>query len=321
MEAKYYEKLDGTKIKCTLCPKNCIIQKNETGFCGVRENKNEKLVPLGYNRISSLSIDPIEKKPLFHFYPNKKTLSIGGYGCNLNCDFCQNWEIARSCVKDYYKITSNKIIERAKKEKIQIISYTYNEPLINYEFIYNTAKKAKEEGIKNVIVSNGYINKKPLKEISKYLDGSNIDIKGDNEFYKKHTKSTLKPVLETIKILKEKNIWTEITFLLIEGLNDQKEFLKYLKDFILKIDKNIPLHINRYFPQYKLRKEKTSENRMKKVKKYFDQFLNHVYLGNINLKNYQDTKCPICNKTLIKRQGYKTKINSLKCHSEIKGRF
>ena len=321
MIAKYYKKINEKKIKCNLCPKSCIISKDQTGFCGIRKNKENKLIPLGYNKISSISIDPIEKKPLFHFYPNTNTLSIGGYGCNLDCDFCQNWQIARSNVKNDYIMKSDKIIKKAITNNIEIISYTYNEPLINYEFIFETMKKSKKNNLKNVIVSNGYINKEPLSKISKYIDGANIDIKGNKDFYKKYTKSTLEPVLNSIKLLKKEGVWLEITFLLIEGLNDQKEFLKELKEFIISIDKNIPLHINRYFPQYKFKKSKTSEKRMKEVKKYFDKDLNYVYLGNINLKGYQDTSCPICEKVLIERDNYKTKINKLNCHSKIKGEF
>ena len=321
MKSKYFSKLKEKKVKCELCPHICIINDQKLGLCKNRKNEDGTLKSKSYGYLSSISIDPIEKKPLFHFYPKSETLSIGGYGCNLLCDFCQNWQISTSEVKkdNFYK--PKEIINLAKSKNTNIISYTYNEPLINYEYVYKTSKAAKKNDLKNVIVSNGFINKEPIKEISKYIDAANIDLKGDNNFYKNITGGLIKPVKDTIKILKKNDTWIEITFLLIEGLNDNIKFLAELRDFIEEIGDETPLHITRYFPRYKLKNDKTTVNRMLEVKKYFEEKLKYVYLGNVNLKKSQDTYCPKCKEIVIKRGYYQTEIINNNCISEIDGFF
>ncbi|MCX6748106.1 MAG: AmmeMemoRadiSam system radical SAM enzyme [Candidatus Pacearchaeota archaeon] len=321
-EGMFWSKI-GNKVRCELCPHFCVLAKGEVGKCGARENINNKLASLSYSRLCSLAIDPIEKKPLYHFLPGSKTLSIASPGCNLKCKHCQNWQISQAKVRTI-EMSPEQVIKEAKKDKIKIISYTFTEPTTFYEYMLDIAKLARKSRMKNVLVTNGFINPEPLRELLKYIDGVNVDLKGDDEFYQKICDGKLKPVLDSIKLIYDSGAWLEITNLLIPGLNDSHEQISRLAEFVAKLDKNIPLHFSAFFPCYKLGNLKSttietlrSARNIAKAKG-----LSYVYTGNVNESN--DTYCPRCNKLLTKRDYFYHNENKLKkgkcsCKQEIAG--
>ena len=331
MEALYYNKMDDGKIKCELCPHNCIVKKNQSGICKVRVNKNGKLISQNYGVVSSIGFDPIEKKPLYHFYPGSEILSIGSLGCNLQCEFCQNWQISQTSVEDFKRgneiFKSDKIIDLAlSKEKNVGIAYTYNEPTVFFEFMLEVAKKAKQNKLKNVMVTNGFINQKPLNELNKYIDAYSVDLKAfNNKFFIKYTKSQLEPVKETLKNIVKAGKYLEITNLVIPGLNDNPEefelMIKWIKE---NLGKDIVLHISKYYPTYKLKIEPTPVETMLELNNIANKHLDHVFLGNVLLSDGNNTHCPNCNEIIIKRTGYlsqKHSVNSVgdctKCGTHV----
>lgn len=329
-EALYYKKFDNDIIECQLCPHNCKVGLSKVGICRVRQNIKGKLYSLNYAKPVAQHVDPIEKKPLFHFLPGKPAFSIGTIGCNLGCLHCQNWTMSKTTPKDYdvEEVLPEKIVELAIKNKCKIIAYTYNEPTIFYEYGYECSKIARKQGLKNVIVSNGYINPEPLEQWCKYLDGANIDLKGFNEnFYKKVCSAKLEPVLESLKILKKNNVWLEITNLIIPTLNDDfkeiEEMCKWIKD---NLGKDVPLHFSRFHPDYKLLDiEITPKETLEKAKEIAVQYLNYVYIGNIITKEHENTYCPKCKELLVQRFGYNILQNKIKdgkctkCGNKIPG--
>ncbi|MFW6029802.1 MAG: AmmeMemoRadiSam system radical SAM enzyme [Halanaerobiales bacterium] len=324
-EALFQEKVNEKTVKCNLCPHNCEISVNSTGICQVRKNQNGKLYSLNYGKISSIGIDPIEKKPLYHFYPGSEILSLGSYGCNFHCDFCQNWQISQK--KPHTKsLEPKEVIKLAKDKGVKSIAYTYSEPLVWYEFIKDTAKLAKKEGLKNVLVTNGYINQKPLKELLKYIDAANVDLKSfNNKFYKRYAAANVNPVKKSIKTMAE-YIHIEITTLIIGGINSDLDELSKLFSWIANIDKSIPLHLSRYFPAYKMDKEATKISIMEEAYEKATEKLEYVYLGNIRNTKKNNTYCPKCGEELIIRNSYKTKnklnkANCSNCDYEIYGEY
>lgn len=318
MEALYYSKIDNHKIKCELCPHNCILKNNQFGICKVRINKNGKLISQNYGVVSSIGFDPIEKKPLYHFYPGSQILSIGSLGCNLQCDFCQNWQISQTSVEDSKRgnqiFRSDKIIDLAlSKEKNVGIAYTYNEPTVFFEFMLEVAKKAKHNELKNAMVTNGFINQEPLNELNKYVDAYSVDLKAfNNKFFVKYTKSQLEPVKETLKNIVKAGKHLEITNLVIPGLNDSPEEFELLIKWINEnLGKDIVLHISKYYPTYKLKIEPTSIETMLELNNIANKYLDHVFLGNVLLPDSNNTSCPNCNEILLKRTGYLTQKHSV----------
>lgn len=281
-EALFYETLSGKKVKCLLCPQACIIPPEKTGFCDVRENKQGKLYSLIYGQITSLTSDPIEKKPLYHYHPGEYILSLGTRGCNLACLFCQNWSISQRPDALLESISSEEIIKQAKRYKSFGIAYTYNEPFIWYEFVLDTAILAKAEGLENVLVTNGYINPEPLDKILPYIDAMNIDFKSiENEFYQKFCRGQLEPVLTTIKSARQA-CHIELTNLVIPGLNDKEENFTRLVDWIDEnLGSEVPLHFSRYFPCYKMDLPSTPLAILKKAEEIARKKLRYVYLGNV----------------------------------------
>ena len=318
MEAQYYHKIDNDKINCVLCPHNCIVKNNQSGICKVRINKNGKLISQNYGVVSSIGFDPIEKKPLYHFYPGSEILSIGSLGCNLQCEFCQNWQISQTSVEDFKRgnqiFKSDKIIDLAlSKEKNVGIAYTYNEPTVFFEFMLEVAKKAKQNKLKNVMVTNGFINQKPLNELNNYVDAYSVDLKAfNNKFFIKYTKSQLEPVKETLKSIVKAGKHLEITNLVIPGLNDKpKEFELMLKWVNENLGKDIVLHISKYYPNYKLKIEPTSIETMLELNNIANKYLDHVFLGNVLLPDGNNTCCPNCNEIILKRTGYLTQKHAV----------
>jgi len=314
------------------CPNNCVLKEDEVGTCGVRQNIGGELYSLVYNQPVSIHIDPIEKKPLYHFYPGTNILSIATVGCNLRCNFCQNWTISQTRPNEAqaYQATPEQIIAMAKEYDCQSIAFTYTEPTVFYEYMLDIAKLAKEEGLKTVMVTCGYINEKPLRELVKYMDAANIDLKGfSDEFYSTYTTGSLQPVLNTLQIAKEEGMFFEITNLVIPQANDDPILIRAMCKWIKEnIGDEYPLHFSRFFPQYKLTNRPPTP--VKTLEMAYDiaveEGLKYVYIGNVGNIG-EDTYCPNCGKLLIDRSGYSLEEINIKngkckfCGEEIFGEF
>ncbi|MFP4403859.1 MAG: AmmeMemoRadiSam system radical SAM enzyme, partial [Candidatus Woesearchaeota archaeon] len=314
-EALFY-KIENNSIKCMLCPHNCIIDKGKLGLCKVRINIDNKLYSKVYFNPVSLNIDPIEKKPLYHFLPLTKTLSIGTVGCNMKCMHCQNFEISQfDNFLENEKKEPKEIVDIAIKNKCESISYTYNEPTIFFEYVYDIAKIAKENNIKNVLVTNGFINKEPAKMLCEVIDAVNVDLKAFNEeFYKKICFAKLKDVKNTLKIFYENDLHLEITYLVIDKLNDDLNEIEEMCKWIKKnLNENIPIHFSKAFPMYKMQNIiPTPTKTLIDIEKIAKKYLNYVYLGNLN--NDNNIYCPNCKKLILERFNYdKQFIKNNKC--------
>ena len=316
-EALFYSKSTNEQLKCELCPWNCILTDWQTGICKVRTNHGGTLITGVYNKVAALGSDPIEKKPLYHFHPGKNILSIGEVGCNLQCSFCQNHRISQCKASEFsgfHNISAKKIVTEAQKTWNNIgIAYTYNEPFTFYEFLLDTAELAHSKGIKNVVVSNGYINKEPLQKILPFINAFNIDLKAfSNDFYKKYTKGKLQPVLDTLKQIAKSPAHLEITTLVISGLNDDNsEFENMINWIATELGESVPLHLSRYYPQYKLNAPATPIETLTELYDLVKQKLQHVYLGNVSDQKRSTTYCANCNAELISRNRYNTEITNL----------
>ncbi len=325
-EAYFYHKASGQQVICDLCPNACKIGPENVGICNGRKNIEGVLYALNYGETISVNIDPVEKKPLFHYYPGQNILSLGANSCNFQCSFCQNYQSSQfECPTR--KITPLEILEILKKYNLNLLAFTYTEPFTWYEFIYDTAIYLKNYDIKIVLVTNGFVNKEPLEKLLPYIDALNIDLKSSSDdFYKNLCHGSLEPVLETISTCHAK-AWIELTNLIITGENDQTSVIQGVIDFVADLDPTIPLHISRYYPQYKLDKEPTSHKTLELAYAQAKEKLFHVYLGNIVTESESDTFCSECNNLLIKRTGYTTEIKNLshnkcnKCNTILAGRF
>lgn len=321
-KAKYYEKLEGGRVLCKLCPHECKLSEGKLGFCKARKNVNGELISLSYGNLVAIHIDPIEKKPLYHFMPGSTSFSIGTAGCNLSCKNCQNSEISQSSPLQLERIkaTPEQIVEAAKKNNSASISYTYTEPTIFYEFVLETAKLAKKNGIKNIIISNGFINPEPLKELIPYLDAANIDLKAfDDSIYREITSARLEPILNNLKILRDSGVWLEITNLIIPGHTDDMQMISEMCEWLVENGfAETPLHFSRFFPANKMMHvPPTSVETVEKAAKIAkSKGIKYVYLGNVHQEE-GNTICPKCGKTLIKRKTYRTEIDGFsgKCGS------
>jgi len=306
------KKLDDGRILCEACSQRCKLKEGEYGICGVRKVENGKLVLLTYGIAAAAHIDPIEKKPLFHFLPSSQVFSVGTVGCNFSCAFCQNADISQYPKEHNYQIAGQKlmpedIVKFAKDYDCKSIAYTYNEPVVFFEYAYDTAKLAKEAGLKNVFVTSGYETHKAIDTIAPYLDAMNIDLKAfSDKFYKEICKARLKPVLDCIRYAHSKGIWIEITSLLIPGQNDSEEEIKEMARFIASVDKSIPWHVSAFYPQYKM-KDTPPTPPSTLVKAYNigkEAGLYYVYVGNIDDKIHESTYCPECKNIVIDRRGH-----------------
>jgi len=326
----FYEKLDDRKVRCSLCSHRCTIVDKKRGICGARENRDGVLYSLVYGRLISMNIDPIEKKPLFHFYPASTSFSVSTVGCNFRCMHCQNYDISQY-PKEHENIpgdtvTPEQVVDAAEKAGCKSISYTYTEPTIFYEFAYDCARLAHERGIKNIFVSNGYTTPEAAKKITPFLDANNIDLKGDNDFYKKVCGAKLQPVLDTIKLMKEQGVWVEVTTLIIPSYNDSDEVLNGIVDFIISVDPAIPWHVSQFYPTYKLMDaQRTPVETLRRARDIgLNKGLKYVYTGNVPGEGGENTYCPECKELIIERYGYSTqnKIKEgrcFKCSAEIEG--
>jgi len=328
-ECKYYKLLKKDVVQCTLCPNFCIIKNNEVGKCKTRQNVNGKLFSLVYGKPVSARADPIEKKPLYHFLPGTLSFSIGTAGCNLNCLYCQNWEISQLKPEQVpsFNLSPKDVVKEAIKSGCKSISYTYTDPVAFYQYTLDTSRLAKKENLKNVIVCNGYINKEPLLELFKFIDAANVDLKAfNNKFYREICGGKLEPVLEALKILKKNKIWLELTYLIIPGENDDSKEIKEMCEWIKEnLGKEVPLHFSRFFPMYKmLDKNPTPLKTLLKAKEIARKYLDYVYIGNIKTQEGENTYCPKCKNLLIERDGFRVLQNNIKngrckCGGKIPG--
>jgi pyruvate formate lyase activating enzyme len=307
-EALFWEKREDEKIQCLLCPVGCVIADGKVGVCMGRKNKDGTLYAVNYGRLVSSAIDPIEKKPLYHFYPGTQILSTGPNGCNMSCQNCQNWTISQEESPTQF-VTPEELVKVALRENSAGIAYTYTEPLIWYEYVLDTAKIAKEKNLANVLVTNGYIHEEPLKKLLPYIHAMNIDLKSmDDDFYKRICKGQLAPVLRTIELSHQNKIHVEITNLIIPTLNDSDEQIQKLVDFVANLSDRIPLHFSRYFPTYKMDIPATPLETLQKAFLLGKRKLKYVYVGNAYIPNTSNTYCPECNELLVKRDGYSTSV-------------
>lgn len=325
-ESLFYEKIDNDRVKCLLCPKHCVISPDKAGFCRSRENINGALYAVNFGQSASRPVfDPIEKKPLYHFYPGASILSVGPNSCNLACQNCQNWTISQVDVQTI-SISPEELVELAGESRSLGVAYTYTEPFTWFEFILEAAPLVHDAGMKNVLVTNGYVEEEPLKQLLPFIDAFNIDIKSMNEdFYQRICQARLEPVLKTAE-LANKTSHVEITNLVIPTLNDKKEDFEKLTDWIFeKLGADIPLHFSRYFPNYKMRIPPTDISSLKLAMKIAQEKLNYVYIGNVADVSANTTFCPKCRNELIQRTGYSIKKTGLKegrcvkCENKIAG--
>ena len=317
-EAIYYEPLSQKRVQCFLCPNQCILSPGQFGACKARQNIDGKLYSIVYGRISTVHVDPIEKKPFFHVLPGGKAFSIATTGCNMRCVFCQNWEISQAFPEDLktQPATPEQIVADAKASGAKAIAFTYNEPVISYEYMLDIAKLARAQGLKTLVVSSGYINEKPLKELLKYIDAYKVDLKAFNDkFYRKLTGGRLEPVLETLKTIKQSGVWLEIVNLLVPGENDSDEELRAMARWIKKnLGDGVPLHFSRFFPQYKLKNLPPTppETLVRARQIAMEEGLKFVYTGNTAYPEGETTWCPGSKEKAIVRQGYFVIVNNLK---------
>lgn len=320
----YYKKLEDVRVECQLCPRGCKIADLERGYCGVRENRGGTYYTLVHSRVCALHVDPIEKKPFFHYLPGAPALSIATAGCNVECKFCQNWQISqfRPEQVDSIKLTPNDVIEHAKKSYSPTIAYTYSEPVIFYEFMYDTARAARQEGISSVVVSNGYIKEEPLVELCKYLDAVKIDLKAFTEkFYKETCSGELEPVLETLLTLKRLGMWFELVVLIVPTLNDGEKELKEMCNWVYnELGPDVPVHFSRFHPTYKIKNlPPTPVRTLERARGIaLEAGLNFAYIGNVPGHEGENTYCPDCKEVVIKRVGYTIVHNTIrdgKCHN------
>ncbi|MDD5154949.1 MAG: AmmeMemoRadiSam system radical SAM enzyme [Candidatus Omnitrophica bacterium] len=334
-EALLYEKLDNGSVHCYLCNHHCRITDKKFGFCGVRQNIGGTLYTHVYGKIISSHVDPIEKKPLYHFLPGSFSFSIATIGCNFRCGFCQNWEISQSNVRDNPEfgpadiVPCAEVVNAAEKNGCRSISYTYTEPTIFFEYALDVAKLAKEKGLYNNFVTNGYMTSESIEMIKPYLDAANIDLKFfKDESYKKVCAGSLDPVLDSIRLMRKLNIWIEITTLIVPGQNDSVQELESIANFIAGVDKDIPWHISKFHPDYKFTGyEATGESTLKKAQDIgYKAGLNYIYAGNVTGFG-NDTLCHNCKKVLIRREIFDILENNIKdgkcghCHAVIPGVF
>ncbi len=332
-QAMLWERLDKSNVRCNLCSHHCQIPEGGFGFCGMRKNIEGELFTFAYGEVIANHVDPIEKKPFYHFLPGSYSYSIATIGCNFHCPFCQNWTISQVSVRngemEGYELKPEEVVREAIRNNCKSISYTYTEPTVFFEYAYDTAKLAKEKRLYNTFVTNGFMTKEAINEIKPYLDAANVDLKFFSDAsYKSVCKGSLQPVLDSIRNFKEAGVWVEVTTLVIPGENDSDEELRNMARFIFDVDKEMPWHISRYHPDFRYSESGppptpvgTLERALKIGK---EEGLSYVYLGNI--ADQADTLCPGCGETLVTRQGFSAKTTKSfksgecqKCNRSIEG--
>jgi pyruvate formate lyase activating enzyme len=308
-EADFYERLENGVVHCLLCPQDCRIRPGKTGFCRIRANQDGTLMALKYGRCASYAMDPIEKKPLYHFHPGTYIFSLGAFGCNLRCRHCQNWELSQGDGEDV-EMPPMRAVDIARSwhrpgRRCIGLAYTYSEPLVWYEQVIETARLAREHDFKNVLVTNGYVRSEPLEELLPLIDAMNVDVKAfSDSFYREVCSGRLEPVLRTVERAQGTGCHVEVTCLLIPGLNDSPEEVEALAGWLAGVSKDIPLHFSRYFPSWKMTRPPTPLETLKKARDIAAERLHHVYLGNVWEMPRSETLCPSCGAVLVRREGF-----------------
>jgi len=329
-ESLYYI-LTPKGVKCLLCPNQCVLKEGQEGLCRNHVAYGEKVYSIAYGNPCSVHIDPIEKKPLFHYLPSAESFSIASAGCTLACLNCQNWEISQVSPKTTKNIElfPAQVVQEAVSNGCKTIAYTYSEPLSFYEYTFDTAKLARARGIKNLLISNGYINEKPIRELARYIDAANINLKSfREEIYAKLNGGSLEPILRTLKVLKDEGVWLEITNLIVPGWTDKMDMIKEMCEWLVANGfADNPLHFSRFFPLYKLTSIpytplSTLEQAYNIARK---AGINYVYIGNVPGTDYENTYCPKCRKMIVERRGFTVASNQIKngncgyCGTRING--
>lgn len=327
-EARYYRKLGNNRVQCTLCPWKCVTSPGQRGICRVRENRGGTYYTLVHGRASALHVDPIEKKPLFHFKPGTHALSVGTAGCNLRCKDCQNWQLSQRTPEQlkaegaWYDASPQTLVSKARQNNIPIIAYTYNEPIVFYEYMYDTAKLGQSRGVKSVMISAGNINAEPMKALAPHLDAIKIDLKGfTDDFYRNYTSGSLEPVKQTIKRVVALGKWLEIVYLVVPTLNDDLDEIRRMAEWLLRVGgEDLPLHFSRFYPAYKLKNLPPTPLDTLRECRYtaMQAGLNYVYVGNVPGTDIASTHCPQCGETVIKRSGFRVLANNIKSNGHCK---
>lgn len=335
-EALLWEPLENNKVRCFLCSFRCEVPEGGKGRCLIRENVEGKLYSGNYYHVCAAAVDPIEKKPLFHFMPGSRSFSIAAIGCNFRCDFCQNWQISQAgtplVAESGSPYSPDEIVKNALDAKCSSIAYTYTEPTIFFELADETARIAKEKGLKNIFVSNGYMTSECIDRMSEWLDGINIDLKSfSDEFYKDVCKATLQPVLDSIKYIYENtDIWMELTTLVIPGMNDSDEELEKIAEFISReVSADVPWHISAFYPAYKMDyAPRTSIETLERAHKIgLEAGIKHIYVGNVITADGENTVCSKCGAVAVERHSYRVVENNIEdgkcktCGADIAGKW
>jgi len=308
-EALEYEKLDGGAVHCLLCPRGCTVRPGQRGYCRVRENQGGTYKTLVYGRVCTAHVDPIEKKPLFHFLPGTTAFSIATAGCNVACQFCQNWEISQARPEDLpsQDVPPAKLVEAARRSGSPTVAFTYSEPTIFYEYELDAAQECKKAGLHSVTITNGFIRPEPMKRICEPLSAVKVDMKGfDEDFYRKYVNGELKPVLATIELVKKLGKHLELVTLLIPGLNDSEDLVKAQSQWVVKnLGPDVPVHFTRFHPAYKMTNlPQTPERTIMRAREIaVAEGVHYAYTGNLDGSEYENTFCHKCGKKIIKRHG------------------
>jgi pyruvate formate lyase activating enzyme len=317
VEARYYTPLPDREVECTLCPRKCRLGDRERGYCGVRQNDGGTYYTLVYGKACSMNVDPIEKKPFFHFFPGTNAFSFATAGCNVNCKFCQNWEISQVRPEQVNNVDlpPDAAVQSALNYRCRSIAYTYSEPTVFYEYMYDTAVLARRSRVKSVVVSAGHINPEPLAALTKVVDAIKIDLKAFNqEFYKTYVRGYLETVLDSIKLVSKSPAWLEVVYLVIPELNDDPSEVRKMAAWLVReAGADVPLHFSRFFPQYLIKNlPPTPTSTLELLRRTaLDEGLHYVYLGNIPGHEGESTYCPKCRKTLVRRSGYDILENNI----------
>jgi len=310
-EARYYEKLEHQEVRCLLCPKECLVGDRERGYCGVRENRDGTYYTLVYGQPCSLHLDPIEKKPFFHVLPGTNALSLSTVGCNMECKFCQNWQISQTRPEQVETsfVTPGYIVDQAIALRSHSIAYTYGEPVVFIEYMQDIAEEARKNGVKSVVVTSGYIKKEPLLDLCHLVDAIKVDLKAFEEsYYRDICSSELKPVLDSIVQIRTEGIWLELVYLMVPTLNDNPEKIREMARWLIdNVGKYVPIHFSRFFPQYRLTNlPPTPVSSLERAYEICrEEGLQYVYVGNVPGHKTESTYCPSCSKVVVVRRGYR----------------
>ncbi len=309
-EALFFEEVDDDTIRCELCPHHCILKPNQVGICKVRKNVRGVLYSLNYGMVSAAAMDPIEKKPFFHFHPGESIFSVGSWGCNMSCPFCQNWEISQEKPR-LRTFSPTQLVSIAQGNDSFGIAYTYSEPVVWFEYVLDCARNALKEGLANVIITNGYIEEQPFRLLTQYFSAMNVDLKSFNkEYYHRVLHGERDVVMKNIEFAHQSGVHIEVTTLIVPQDNDSEKEIDELASWLSDVDRSIPLHLSRYYPNYKYDRPPTEPEKMEKLYEIAKEHLDFVYVGNLP-GMHEDTICPECGQTVIKRNGYDVEITGL----------